>query len=342
VLSDQLMDTNSSLLFQLDIMQKYYSNITILEDDQKEGIFCKGKGWQISFESNPLSHIITAGEPAKEIIVYAQSKDRAQHVVDMVLAAYCLYTGELLASERLPVFENRADTIEEIEKQLLAGGGHSIGVHHLPVSCLIAAKASRKSVYQYAIFKNLLSCLTVPLGARSLDPQGDWEPGRVISALPEDRVSYANAITLGYSALEELSFDIRASSETPSKINGRWNPEVEEDLKERLTKARINLSEPILWHLRDTPTRIERARKPPSLQKCEWAGFRIRDVYLDVIEAIAYASWLRSKISAHRLSMLAKSLTVCDVANVQHLARRLLLETLGFWRYPRAGDDVTF
>jgi len=323
-------------------MQKYYSNLTILEGDQKEGLFCKGRGWQISFESNPSSHIVTGGEPAKEIIVYAQSADRAQHVVDMVLAAYCLYTGELLVSDRMPVFENRADTIDEIEEQLLAGGGHSIGVYHLPVSCLIAAKASQKSVYQYAIFKNLLSCRTVPLGARSLDPQGDWEPGKVISALPKDHVSNANAITVGYSVLEELSFDIHASSEVPSKINGRWNPEVKRDLQERLTKARINLSEPILWHLRDTPTRIERVRKPPGLQKCEWARFRIRDVYLDAIEAIAYASWLRSKISAHRLPMLAKSLTVYDVANVQHLARRLLLEALGFWRYPRAGDDVTF
>lgn len=320
-------------------MQKYYSNLIILESNQKEGVFCKGRGWLINFESNPSSRIVTGGKPAKEIVVYTQSADRAQHVVDMVLAAYCLYTGELLTFDPIPVFQNRAQTIDEVEEQLLAGGGHSVGVYGLPVSCLIAAKASQKNVYQYAIFKNLLSCRTVPLGARSLDPQGDWEPGKVISALPEEHVFNANAITLGYSVLEELSFDIRASSEVPSKINGRWNPEVKKDLQERLANAGINLSEPILWHLRDTPTRIERVRKPPSLQKCEWAGYRVRDVYLDVIEAIAYTSWLRSKISAHRLSILAKSLTICDVANVQHLARRLLLEALGFWRYYKASVE---
>jgi len=320
-------------------MQRYYSNLTILENDQKEGIFCKGKGWQISFESNPSSLFITGGEPAKEIVVYTQTADRAQYVVDMVLAACCLYTGELLSFDRVPVFPKHAQTIDEIEKQIMAGGGHSIGAYNLPTSCLIAAKASQKSVYQYAIFKNLLSCRTVPLGARSLDPQGDWEPGKVISALPEEHVFNTNAITLGYSVLEELSFDIRASSEVPSKINGRWNPEVKKDLQERLANAGINLSEPILWHLRDTPTRIERVRKPPSLQKCEWAEFRVRDVYLDLIEAIAYASWLRSKISAHRLPTLARSLTICDVANVQHLARRLLLEALGFWRYYQTRDE---
>ena len=320
-------------------MQKYYSNLIILESDQKEGIFCKGRGWQINFESNPSNHVVTGGEPAKEIVVYAHSENRAQYVVDTVLAAYCLYTGDLLTNDPVPVFQNRAQTIDEIEKQLLAGGGHSIGVSHLPVACLIASKAFQKNVYQYAIFKNLLSCRTVPLGARTLDPQGDWEPGKIVSELPEDHVFNASSITLGYSVLEELSFDIRASSKLPSKINGRWNPEVKRDLQERLTNAGINLSEPVLWHLRDTPTRIERVRKPLGLQKCEWARFRVRDMYLDIIEAIAYASWLRSKISAHRLPTLARSLTICDVANVQHLARRLLLETLAFWRYYQTRDE---
>ena len=314
-------------------MQGYYSSLIILERNQKKGFFCKGKGWQINFESNPSCGIMAGDEPAKEIVIYAQSENRAQYFANLILAAYCLYIGELLTFEPMPVFPNRAQTTDEIEKQLLAGGGHPIGVFNLPISCIIAAKASQKNVYQYAIFKYLQSCRTKPLGARSLDPQSEWEPGKAVSKLPEDHVLYANAITLAYSVLEELSLDIRASSEVPSRIGGLLNPEVEKNLKERLTNARINLSESILWHLRDTPTRIERVRKPPSLKKCEWTGFKVRDVYLNIIEAIAYSSWLRSKISAHRLSKLAKSLTIYDVANVQHLARRLLLEVLGFWRY---------
>lgn len=245
-------------------MQRYYSSLLVLESAQKEGIFCKGRGWQIYLEPNPSSNVITGGEPAKEIVVYTETEDRAQYVVDLILAAHCLYTGDILTFDRLPVFPKRAQTIKEVEEQLMAGGGCSTAVYHLPVSCLIAAKASRKNVYQYAVFKYLLSCRTIPLGARSLDPQGDWEPGKVISALPEDHVFNANAITLAYSVLEELSFDIRASSEVPSRINGQWNPIVREDLQERLTNAGINLSEPILWHLRDTPTKIERIPKTTS------------------------------------------------------------------------------
>ena len=86
------------------------------------------------------------------------------------------------------------------------------------------------------------------------------------------------------------------------------------------------------WHLRDTPTIIERTRRPSIIRKTEWSGFKVRDSYIEIIDAIAYASWLRSRISSHRLSNLAKSLTIYDVANVQHLSRRLLLERLGFWR----------
>ena len=317
-------------------MQKYYSSLLVLESGREEGILCKGRGWQISFESNPSSNVITGGEPAKEIVVRARTEDRAQYVVDLILAAYCLYSGNILTFDRLPVFPRRATTIKEMEEQLLAGGGHSMGVYRLPVSCLIAARASRKSVYQYALFKYLLSCRTVPLDPRSLDPQGDWEPGRLVSALPDEHVFNANAITLAYSVLEELSFDIRASSKAPSKIDNDWNPPVKEDLQKRLTDAGISLSEPVLWHLRETPTKIERVRRPPGSAKCEWAGYRVRDEYLDIIEAIWYASWLRSTVSAHRASALTRCLTVCDVANVQHLSRRLLLEALGFWRYYEA------
>lgn len=246
-------------------MQKYYSNLNILEDNQKEGIFCKGKGWRINFEKNPSCHILTGTppEPAKEIIIYAQSEERAQYIANLILAAHCLYTGDLLTDEERTVFPNRAQTINEIEEQLLRGGHDCIGVSHLPIACLISAKASQKYAYQYAIFKYLLSFRTIPLGARALDPQGDWIPGRAISVLPKEHVFNANAITLGYSVLEELSFDIRASRKEPSMIDGKWNPNVKKELEKRLATAGIDLSEHLLWHLRDTPTKIEREWTAP-------------------------------------------------------------------------------
>jgi len=314
-------------------MQKYYTNLIILDYDQKEGFYCKGRGWQIYFEQNPSCKIIVNDKPAKEIIIYAQSEERAQYVANLVLAAHCLYTGDLLTEQERTVFPNRAKTIDEIYKQTIVGGHNRMGIHNLPVSCLIAAKASQRYIHQYAMFKYMISCRTIPLWSRSLDPQGEWIPGKAITVSAKEHVFYANAITQAYSVLEELSLEIRASTKEPSMKNGKWNLNVKNELEKRLIAAGIDLSDELLWHLRDTPTRIERERKPSRLRKTEWAGYRVRDIYVNVIDAIAYASWLRSKVSAHKLSLLSRSLTIYDVANVQHLSRRLLLETLGFWHY---------
>ena len=131
--------------------------------------------------------------------------------------------------------------------------------------------------------------------------------------------------------LEELGFEVRANKERPSRIDGKWNPPVLAELESRLRAGRIDLDDTVVWTLRHTPTRIERQR-PSEGSKASWSGGSIRDQLVPVVDAIAYVSWLRSKVAAHRLGDLAPSLTIYDVANAQALARRLLLEHLGFWR----------
>jgi len=315
-------------------MNKYYTNLIILDSNQEEGYYCKGIGWQVFFEQNQSCNTYVNGELAKEIVIYAQSTERAQYVANLILAAHCLYTGDLITDEDRVVYPYKAETGNETNDRIMVGGHNRIGAEHLAVSCLIATKASHRYSYQYAIFKYFLCYHAVPLWGHALDPNfGDWAPGKVVTISTKEHVLYANAITQAYSVLEELSLEIRASSERPSLINHRWNPEVKINLEKRLITAGIDLSEDLMWHIRETPTRIQKKRKPIAQKKTEWASYEVRDIYMKVIDAIAYASWLRSKISAHRLSKLAKSLTICDVANVQHLARRLLLESLGFWRY---------
>jgi hypothetical protein len=326
----------------MNYWKKFYTNLNIVEHNQKSGFFCKGRGWAVHFEPNPSSHILV-GEPPKpafEIVLNTQSEEYAQYVVNLILAAHCLYTGELLTDEERTVMPKRAETIDEIEAQIFKGGHNGISVHHLPVSCLIAVKASQKYKYQYAIFKYYLSLRTMPLNFQFLDPQQDWISGKAVAAFPKERVFYSSVISLCYSALEELSFDIRATEEKPSKIKGRWNPEIRNDLEKRLISSGINLKERLLWTLRETPTKIELTRKPHVIQKTEWSYYKVRDEYWEIIDAIAYVSWLRSHISSHKLPTLSKSLTIYDVANAQHLARRLILETLGFWRYYKKNPSM--
>jgi len=78
-------------------------------------------------------------------------------------------------------------------------------------------------------------------------------------------VYLANAVTVAYSAIEELGLEIRASQKNPSKMrDGTWNPSVKVDVEARLRKSGIDTSSMAIWTLRGPKTRIEKLRPPPS------------------------------------------------------------------------------
>jgi hypothetical protein len=146
--------------------------------------------------------------------------------------------------------------------------------------------------------------------------------------------------------LEQLGLEIRASAQLPRTLpNGEWNPVVRTELEDRLKKTGINLSDRFHWMIRGSKTRIE-SDQPNFIYRnsvnVPWSRGTVRDLEVDIADAIAHASWLRNLISAHYLDPdKAKVLSVYVVANVQHLARRLLLATLGFWR-EHTSDNVIF
>lgn len=318
-------------------MKEYYSNYLVTEYDFYPVPPYKGKGWIISFEDKPeyeytFSHTKTYINnklyPPKAVMIHAVSPERAQDVIDLIYASLCLVLGELPGFDKTFLVPIASDPDERRDEE----DGHPryietgyIEIDRLPLACMVAAKASHRRYHQYALFKYLLSHESFSTRIMDLDPS-HWRPTKFVFVSAEHHVRCANSIVLAYSVLEELSLELRVSPENPSKVNGKWNPIVKNELEARLKKAGIDLSETLLWTLRDTPTRIEGVRSPPNQSKAPWAKWKIRDSEVAVIDAIAYASWLRSKISAHRLRELAGSLNYYDVSNVQHLARRLLLE----------------
>ncbi len=62
-------------------------------------------------------------------------------------------------------------------------------------------------------------------------------------------------------------------------------------------------------------------------------GMARQDSEIPIIDAIAYAEWLRSWVASHAVNELTGGLSPYDVVNVQHVARRLLLKTIGYWRW---------
>jgi len=56
----------------------------------------------------------------------------------------------------------------------------------------------------------------------------------------------------------------------------------------------------------------------------------VRDRKVALVDAIAYGDYLRDWAAAHVVNPLTRSLSPYDVVNVQHVARFLLLASLGF------------
>jgi hypothetical protein len=205
------------------------------------------------------------------------------------------------------------------------------GATDLPLACEIGAKASRRLALTYAVTRYAFSMSICSVHGVDLEP---WTaPHLALSRLPREHVEFCHAIVAAYSVVEDLGLSLRASPQNPSRIGNKWNPVVRSNLEGRLDRAGVDLSETLLWTVRGTKRKLEKQRPLPDGFKTPWAASVVRDTEIPVVDAIAYAEWLRSAVASHATKELTAVLSLYDVINVQHLARRLLLESLGFWRW---------
>jgi hypothetical protein len=147
-----------------------------------------------------------------------------------------------------------------------------------------------------------------------------------------DWIWFSQSIFAAYGVVEELRLTPQASSTKPSLLpDGRWNPEVRTHLEGRLAKIGIR------------PRRLEKKaqRRITSAKPGQWTRGNVRDAGILYIDAINTASYLRSNVTAHVGEV--SGLTAIDVANVQQLARLLLLHAVGFqfWRHPKVNGSST-
>jgi hypothetical protein len=305
----------------------------------------RGAGWHIDLLPNDPKEFPNASirgdkiYPARELAVFARNEDAAQRAADLMHSARLLLGGSNVMSHLWPGEHPVIWPLNQIDEDKahddLASRKTELTTVHLPLASLIAAKASRKMGYVYAMAKLRVSLEISSVPAMHLDPsRNDNFPK---SVLPEDHVRLAHALIAAWSCVEELGFEVRASSERPSRLpDGTWNPPVKANLESRLRRGGIDLAESFPWNLRGPRTRIERKRPPEIFTRAEWARWNVRDGEMMVIDAINYASFLRSSIAAHKTDpKMIRVLSIYDVANVQFLARRLILETMGLWRFKR-------
>jgi hypothetical protein len=198
---------------------------------------------------------------------------------------------------------------------------------------LLASKACVDRAIHYALHRLALSYRSASVHHVDLDPIES--PRNFTSSVnPYVHVHLANAISLAYSAIEQLDLIVKASRDTPSRMeDGSLNPAVRKDLEERLKSRGIDIIEPQLWTLRGPPTVIEIKRPPPASKlPSRWRNPDVRDREVDLLECINDAGWFRNNFGFHGLSSeLAPHVTIYDVFNVQHVARRLIMASAGLW-----------
>lgn len=309
-------------------VRRFYTGIIPFESPLMPGPPYNRSGWSAKIQKRVMQ---VSGRRENEVVIYAKSWVAAQQALDLIVSSLNLFTGEPpMLSDRMIVHNDIELTSMNYYERIRVSSQYWMTAH-FPVACAIAARVSRIRKFAYAIAKYAFSTSLYSVHAVDLEPHRS--PHLCISLFYNDHIRFAHSIIAAYSVIEELGFNVPASPKKPSMIEGKWNPSVKTDLENKLKKAGINLEDKLLWTIRGPRRKIENKKSPSLLERASWSRGQVRDAEIEVIDGINYASWIRSHVASHKLRDLASSLSPYDVINVQHLARRLTLESLGFWRY---------
>lgn len=301
-------------------MRKYKAGLIAWSNEASNSLKIKGKYFSVGFSKILQDESFSGGY---EVIISTTNYQNARKVLQLIAASIALLEGgAYFTLNSLPSLIPLQHDDENIPNIFLGDYSRS-SFSNIPKAIKIAANASYNMKNTLALLKYQLGCELHSNNSMDLYPEYVK-----LSKNPADHLRIAYAIIFFYSVIEELGLEIRASDKNPSKINGEWNPIVKNDLEKRLTNSKIKLDEKLTWHLRSTPTKIERLKKPIVGNKKKWSTFSIRDSEIDISEAILYASWLRSKIASHKLNNAFTSLSIYDVTNINFLDRHLLLNIL--------------
>lgn len=294
----------------------------------------KGAGWTARLAPDDRESGRIHG--GMQIVLGAGGWTVAQRALDLINGSRQLMNGypDLFPIHLIAHNEAEPDWMDKDERARLRDE-QGMSQSGLPTACAIAARASRRRSWSYAIAKYAFS-----VGLYSVHPIDMQPSSRVshpVSSYPSDHVLLSHAILAAFGAIEDLGLAVPAGHGRPSRIGGAWNPEVLADLEARLRQSRIDPHERVVWSVRGPARRIERRRPVPPGEGLSWTGGAVRDRTLTVADAIGYADFLRDRVAAHGVRDLTRSLSPYDAVNVQHLSRFLLLASLGFrvWE-PRA------
>jgi hypothetical protein len=300
------------------------------------------KAMRKKYPEYSTSLLSMVGEPAErvriapQVKVYAPSRLAAQSVFELLRACISVMDGNVLRDidDGIVVPANRRHLEDLSPHDRSAAGRNTFTVDVVGLAAKLASKVSRNRSLSYAVFKLKMSYDIASTHHVELNPY--YYPKKYsVTKFRFQHVVLSTAITTAYSAIEEMQLEPRPVKGQPVKeADGNWNTGAYENLVARLSKAHVDLRKGIGWNIRGSTTRVHKSRRAPKGTKLPWTKGVVRDKEIKIEDALVSASWLRSKCTTHRYGAETASITMYDVANVQNLSRRLLLERVKVW------DDI--
>jgi len=196
----------------------------------------------------------------------------------------------------------------------------------------LAARLSRRRKWTQAAYFHLASVYLINIDSIDLHP-GERDASFFHTPHLMHRVWEAQSLFAAFQVVELLDLAVKgARADRPSVVAKKWDPGIRKDLEERLGTIGIEPTQTMSWAVRG-----RRKGLRPKLQDrtsesrpSRWASGDIKDETIPFVDAINRAHWLRSNVSAHRTSNVLSKLSLLDALNVQHLARRLLMNAVSF------------
>jgi hypothetical protein len=271
--------------------------------------------------------------PQNELIINAENEDIAENALSLLKGGILLaYPNPSTTLLKLFVSEFKETDSEYYKK----GTNYFQKIENIGFGCQILEKIINNKECCYALEKYKVSLELYSFSPHSADPMY----GQVFDHYNYKKQTHtrsAFAIISAFSVIEELGLEIRSSAKNPRFLNpekGEWNPKVLENIQRRLNSIGIENTWDFDWIFRGEQTKVEKDFKPYFGYDSEWTkyGDKVRDKTLTFPEAIHNASYLRNFIASHKFKELTEFISPYDVFNLQCLARKLILENLGFWK----------
>ena len=268
-------------------------------------------------------------QPQLELVINSKTEDIAENALSLLkggillamplpaISFLDLYTSKIIKTNN-KFFQNQVGRFKKLD--------------HIDFGCQVLEKIINNKECSYALEKYKVSLELFALNPFSIDPRyGQFFEHYNTKKQIHTRLAFA--IIAAFSAIEELSLEIRSSAKKPRFTNneiGEWNPLILKDIEDRLETIGIKKTETFDWVFRGEKTKIENNLKPYFGFESQWIkyGEEIRDKTLTFPEAIHNASYLRNFIASHKFKELTEYISPYDVYNVQALARMLILKNL--------------